>query len=40
MMMRILGLTEKPQEDAADALAAAWCHLTREARPVRIGDAR
>ena len=27
MVMRLLGLTEQPQEDAADALAIAICHL-------------
>jgi crossover junction endodeoxyribonuclease RuvC len=37
MMTRILGLRETPDHDAADALAAAWCHLARCARPVRIG---
>lgn len=29
MMTRILGLTESPGDDEADALAAAWCHLNR-----------
>jgi len=37
MMTRILGLAEKPGPDEADALAAAWCHLTRAARPVSPG---
>jgi len=37
MMTRILGLRETPDHDAADALAAAWCHLARTARPVRVG---
>jgi crossover junction endodeoxyribonuclease RuvC len=36
MMMRILGLTECPGPDEADALATAWCHLTRAARPSSI----
>lgn len=26
MVVRLLGLNEQPQEDAADALAAAICH--------------
>jgi len=37
MMTRILGLTERPGPDEADALATAWCHLTRAARPVLPG---
>ncbi|MBZ0269137.1 crossover junction endodeoxyribonuclease RuvC [bacterium] len=37
MMTRILGLQEAPDHDAADALATAWCHLARTARPVRVG---
>ncbi len=41
MMMSILGLAEKPQEDAADALAIAICHLQSQSgiealRPERI----
>lgn len=36
MISRILGLAEPPPSDAADALGAAWCHLTRTARGVRI----
>ncbi|GJM45489.1 MAG: crossover junction endodeoxyribonuclease RuvC [Gemmatimonadota bacterium] len=40
MMTRILGLKETPGPDEADALAAAWCHLTRVARPVVPGAAR
>jgi crossover junction endodeoxyribonuclease RuvC len=37
MMSRILGLTDLDEPDAADALAAAWCHLSRAARPVIAG---
>ena len=37
MMARILGLGETPAADAADALATAWCHLSRAARPVGTG---
>jgi crossover junction endodeoxyribonuclease RuvC len=33
MVARILGLGEVPEHDAADALATAWCHLNRSARP-------
>ncbi len=43
MMTRILGLKECPGPDEADALATAWCHLTRAARPsstLRPGAAR
>ena len=29
MVRRLLGLAETPQSDAADALAAAVCHLHR-----------
>lgn len=36
MIARILGLGEAPPSDAADALGAAWCHLSRAARPVGI----
>ena len=41
MVMRLLGLSEQPQEDAADALAIAICHhhqlaLPEELRPKRI----
>ena len=36
MIARILGLEAAPPSDAADALGAAWCHLSRAARPVRI----
>ena len=41
MVMRLLGLTEQPQEDAADALAIAICHfhqltLPEELRAQRI----
>lgn len=31
MVMAVLGLKEKPQEDAADALAIALCHLNSQA---------
>jgi crossover junction endodeoxyribonuclease RuvC len=33
MMARILGIDGEIKEDAADALATAWCHLCRVARP-------
>jgi crossover junction endodeoxyribonuclease RuvC len=33
MMARILGLEEVPCSDAADALATAWCHLSRARIP-------
>jgi crossover junction endodeoxyribonuclease RuvC len=33
MMSRILGVHEPLPEDAADALAAAWCHVCRDVRP-------
>jgi crossover junction endodeoxyribonuclease RuvC len=41
MVMSLLGLREEPQEDAADALAIAICHLHNEGRlglpePTRI----
>lgn len=39
MMARILGLGVAPASDAADALATAWCHLSRAARPVSAGRA-
>jgi crossover junction endodeoxyribonuclease RuvC len=39
MMARILGLPETPGDDAADALAAAWCHLNR-ARGALAGGGR
>jgi Holliday junction resolvasome RuvABC endonuclease subunit len=31
MVMALLGLRERPQEDAADALAIAVCHLQNRA---------
>jgi len=37
MVARILGLSEPPPSDAADALATAWCHLSRAARPLVAG---
>jgi crossover junction endodeoxyribonuclease RuvC len=40
MMARILGLPETPAPDAADALATAWCHLLRAARPAVSAVAR
>ncbi|MGQ0722403.1 MAG: crossover junction endodeoxyribonuclease RuvC [Candidatus Eiseniibacteriota bacterium] len=40
MISRILGLTETPSHDAADALATAWCHLNRAARPALTRSAR
>ncbi len=33
MVMRLLGLAEQPQEDAADALAAAICHAHHRGLP-------
>jgi crossover junction endodeoxyribonuclease RuvC len=33
MVMRLLGLKEQPQEDAADALAAAICHAHQRGVP-------
>jgi crossover junction endodeoxyribonuclease RuvC len=36
MIARILGLREPPPSDAADALGAAWCHLSRATRPVEL----
>jgi len=39
MMERLLGVTSPPS-DAADALAVAWCHLARAARPVNPGMPR
>jgi crossover junction endodeoxyribonuclease RuvC len=33
MVMRLLGLAELPQEDAADALAAAICHFHQRGLP-------
>jgi crossover junction endodeoxyribonuclease RuvC len=33
MVMRLLGLAEAPQEDAADALAAAICHAHQRGLP-------
>lgn len=33
MVMRLLGLAEQPQEDAADALAAAICHAHQRGLP-------
>lgn len=33
MVMRLLGLTEQPQEDAADALAIAICHFHQLSLP-------
>lgn len=33
MIVRLLGLKEKPPEDAADALAIAVCHLHQHAAP-------
>jgi crossover junction endodeoxyribonuclease RuvC len=39
MMERLLGVAGLAS-DAADALAAAWCHLAREARPQAAGAVR
>jgi Holliday junction resolvasome RuvABC endonuclease subunit len=33
MVMRLLGLAEVPQDDAADALAAAICHAHQRGLP-------
>ena len=35
MIARILAIRETPPSDAADALGAAWCHLSHAARPAR-----
>ncbi|MFN8176665.1 MAG: crossover junction endodeoxyribonuclease RuvC [bacterium] len=40
MMGRLLNVTEPLAADAADALAVAWCHLSRAGRPVVVGPAR
>lgn len=40
MMERVLGLAPPLELDAADALAVAWCHLARAARPVALGATR
>jgi len=36
MIMRLLGLTEQPQEDAADALAIAICHFHQLSLPKEL----
>jgi Holliday junction resolvasome RuvABC endonuclease subunit len=36
MVMRLLGLTEQPQEDAADALAIAICHFHQLSLPPEL----
>ncbi len=36
MMKLLLGLTEPPSVDAADALAVAWCHLNTTTSNVRL----
>jgi crossover junction endodeoxyribonuclease RuvC len=38
MIARIFGLSNVPNSDEADALATAWCHLSRAARPTGIGS--
>lgn len=40
MIQRLLGLAKKPAEDAADALAVAWCHAQarKVASPIGIGS--
>ena len=40
MMARVLSLAPPLQLDAADALAVAWCHLARAARPIIAGAPR
>jgi crossover junction endodeoxyribonuclease RuvC len=40
MMTRLLGLPAPPSHDEADALAAAWCHLSRSAIPQILRAAR
>ena len=40
MMARILGLAKTPRSDEADALATAWCHLSRVERPAVAGGGR
>jgi len=38
MMKLLLGLVETPPEDAADALAVAWCHLNSHSSHVRLSS--
>ena len=40
MVRAILGLTESPQEDAADALATAICHAHSQQSLIRMSGAR
>lgn len=40
MVKALLGLTETPQQDAADALALALCHMHSRAFAVRLEQAR
>jgi crossover junction endodeoxyribonuclease RuvC len=40
MVMRLLNLEEKPQEDAADALAIAICHYHQLALPEELRSSR
>ena len=40
MIKSLFGLQEVPREDEADALATAWCHLTRAARPIDLRGMR
>ena len=40
MVRRLLGLTEAPGEDAADALAVAVCHLHHQQASARLGVGR
>lgn len=40
MMRRVLGLAHRPTPDEADALAAAWCHLSRCGSPGALRGVR
>ena len=40
MMTRVLGLSRAPTADEADALAAAWCHLSRSGTHAAIRGVR
>jgi crossover junction endodeoxyribonuclease RuvC len=40
MMVRLLGLRSAPTHDETDALAAAWCHLSRSMIPAVFRGAR
>ena len=40
MVMRLLNLSEQPQEDAADALAVAICHANSQQHLIKSANAR